>query len=268
MRKLCIVVFLLVANFASSQNTTLIKNRNFRAAELKHDLNSRGDTLVLEGIRDIIKVVISNDSFHKSFPIVNKKTKIPLVDLPLGRFTTEVKLENKLIILTLLRHKPIDPHPNASISLSNTHSIETDLKLPRIIANNSSMNSDVALNENEGLNTHESLNANEGLNKAEDLDENKTREVRFYWIVNYINKGQSSQKLMKIADLETVKRFIRKHEIDHRTKSGIMNELTIWEVYDTSKFMKFKRLNPDYANAKNSDCFNTTPFYQLLSKAE
>ena len=268
MRTLCITAVLLVAYFANSQNSTLIQNRNFRASELKHNLSSSGDSLILDGLRSIIKVTISNDSFSKTFRVVNKKISIPLDGIPVGRFTTEVQLDNKLIIITLLRHKTIDATSNALMSLSNKSSIKTDLTQPHRMANLSSLNSESTLNENEGLKTNEGLNESNDVNTNKNLDKNKARAVRFYWIVNYINKGHSSRKLMKLADLETVKRFIYKHEIDHRTKSGMHNELTIWEVYDTSEFMKFKRMNPDYATAKNSDCFNTQPFYQLLSKDE
>ncbi|BAO74925.1 hypothetical protein [Winogradskyella sp. PG-2] len=69
---------------------------------------------------------------------------------------------------------------------------------------------------------------------------------------------------MKIGDRETVSKIIKQNKIDHKTKSGKYNELTIWEVYDTTKFMRFKRQNPDYANAENADCFNVIPFFQAL----
>ncbi len=118
MKTLCIIVFLLVASFATSQNTTLIQNRNYRAAELKHNLNSSGDSLILEGLRSIHKVVIFNDNFTKTFTVEDKNTKIPLVDLPLGRFTTEVELDKKLIVMTLLRHTTIDTSSKPLVSLS------------------------------------------------------------------------------------------------------------------------------------------------------
>ena len=250
MKTLCIIVFLLVASFATSQNTTLIQNRNYRAAELKHSLNSSGDSLILEGLRNIYNVVIFNDNFTKTFTVENKSTKIPLADIPLGRFTTEVELDKKLIVMTLLRHKIIESISKPLVSLSEQQpTSQTEL---------------TAQNRGNGMTTKTSgadLNKNEG-----DLNQNEGRAVRYYWIVNFINKGQSSRKIMKLGDLETVKRLIRKHEIDHKTKSGMNNELSIWEVYDTSKFMRYKRMHPDYATAKNSDSFNTRPFYQLLSK--
>jgi hypothetical protein len=256
MKTLCIIVFLLLASFATSQNTTLIQNRNFRAAELKHNLNSSGDSLILEGLRSIIKVVISNDNFSKTFRVVNKNAKIPLVGIPLGRFTTEVQLDDKLIIITLLRHETIEFISKPLASLSEQPTSQTELIAQHRGNGMTTETSGTDLNQNEG-----DLNQNEG-----DLNQNEKREIRFYWIVNFINKGQSSRKVKKLADLETVKRLIRKHEIDHKTKSGMYNELSIWEVYDTSKFMRYKRMNPDYATAKNSDYFNTRPFYQVLSK--
>ncbi len=250
MKTLCIIIFLLVASFATSQNTTLIQNRNYRAAELKHSLNSSGDSLILEGLRNIYNVVIFNDNFTKTFTVENKSTKIPLADIPLGRFTTEVELDKKLIVMTLLRHKIIESISKPLVSLSDQQPTSQTELIPQHRGN-------AMTTETSGAD----LNQNEG-----DLNQNEVREVRFYWIINVINKGQSSRKVMKLGELETVKRLIRKHEIDHKTKSGMYNELSIWEVYDTSKFMKYKRMNPDYATTINSDCFNTRPFYQVLSK--
>lgn len=256
MRTLCIIVFLLVASLVKSQNTTLIQNRNFRADELKHNLNSSGDSLILKGLRSIIKVTISNDDFSKTFRPIDKDAKIPLEGIPLGRFTTEVQLDNKLIIITLLRHETIESISRPLVSLNVQPPSQTELIAQHKANGITNETSEDGLNQNEG-----DLNENEG-----DLNQNEVREVRFYWIVNLINKGQSSSRIKKLAELETVKRFIRKHEIDHRTKSGMYNELTIWEVYDTSKFMRYKRINPDYATTKHSDFFNTHPFYQVLGK--
>lgn len=77
-----------------------------------------------------------------------------------------------------------------------------------------------------------------------------------------INKGHSSSKKMRIGDKETVDKMIAQHKIDLKSKAGKHNTLTIWEVYDTSKFLRFKRHNPNYATLKKADCFNTDPFYK------
>ncbi|WP_422105896.1 hypothetical protein [Winogradskyella sp.] len=232
---------LFLTSLIYGQESTLLQNVNYRADELKHRLNTTGDTLVLEGERTIDKVDIFNDDFKKSFVIDDKKTLIPLTNIPDGQFITEVKVKDKLIIMTLIRHKPAD---NISKDLTTTH-----------IQNISEGQTSIVQNETEGkllaINTSETLK-----------NTTPKKNVRFYWIINKIHKGHSSRKVMKIGDKETVDKVIKQNEIDLKTKTGRHNELIIWEVYDTSKFMKYKRINPDYANAENVDCFNTIPFYK------
>ena len=245
MKRSCIVVFLLLTAGVNSQNSTLIQNINYRAAELTHHLNSVGDSLILEGSRNISKVEIFNDNFTKTFSVENNKTVIPLVDIPVGRFVTEVELEEKLIIITLLRHETIDATAQPLMRLSDKAKLQSDLT----IAHSAKANTV----------TTETI--------EKDINRNTGKRVRLYWIVNTINKGQSSRKIMKFGDLETVKTAIRKHETDHKTKYGQFNGLTIWEVYDTTKFLRYKRTNPDYATTESSDAFNTRPFYHLLGNS-
>ncbi len=246
MKLSCIIVFLLLATVVKSQNSTLIQNINYRAAELTHHLNTVGDSLILEGSRNISKVEIFNDNFTKTFTVENNKTVIPLVDIPVGRFVTEVELEEKLIIITLLRHEIIDATAQPLIHLSDNAKIQNELNIKH--------------SANGKRTTSETLNR--------EIHKNTGEKVRFYWIVNTVNMGQSSRKMMKFGDLETVKTIIRKHETDHKTKYGQFNDLIIWEIYDTTKFLRHKRLHPDYANTETSDFFNTRPFYNLLGNAK
>ena len=239
MKKGCAILFLLLTTFIYSQNATLLQNIDYRADELKHRLDTSGDTLILEGERNIEKVVFFNDDFEKSMVIDSKQTKIPLTNFPNGRFVTEVKVHNKLIIITLICHKP-------------THVISSDLASNHI----------ESLNEGQKLQTHIEAEGNLADNNKLEEPEAPKKTVRFYWIVNKIYKGHSSRKVMKIGDKDAVDKVIRQNEIDLKTKTGRHNELVIWEVYDTAKFMRFKRRNPDYANAKTAECFNTVPFYK------
>ena len=97
------LVFLFLTAFMYGQNSTLIQNVNFRAKELKHGLNKSGDSLLLEGERIIHSVDIFNAHFEKNFAVNNSSASIPLEEIPVGRYTTEVKLDDKLIIITLLQ---------------------------------------------------------------------------------------------------------------------------------------------------------------------
>jgi hypothetical protein len=242
MKLFCITTFLLLTTVVNSQNSTLIQNINYRASELTHYLNTVGDSLILEGSRNISKVEIFNGNFNKTFTVENNKTVIPLGDIPVGRFVTEVELEEKLIIITLLRHNTIVTSAQPLMGLNTKIKIRSDL--------------DIQHPANGNHITAETLNR--------ELNKNTGKVVRFYWIVNTVNMGQSSRKIMKFGNLETVITLIRKHETDHKTKYGQLNDLTIWEIYDTTSFLRYKRMHPNYANTETSDCFNTRPFYNLL----
>ena len=236
MKHICRIACLLLTTLIFSQESSLIQNINFRAKDLKHSLNTNGDSLLLESEFDISKVNIYNDTFEKSYIVDKQKTKIPLVHIPNGRFVTEVKIQDKLIIITLIRHK--------TLPISENPIVDTDLD------NNTTANELTLINEAEG----KAIPFPETIEKP-------IKEVKFYWIVKYINKGHSSSKKMRIGDKTVVERMIAQHKIDLKTKAGKRNKLTIWEVYDTSAFMRYKRQNPDYANSKKADCFNTVPFY-------
>ena len=233
MKKGCAILFLFLTSLIYGQNSTLLQNTNFRAKALKHFLNKTGDSLILESKETIYKVAIFNTDFERTFAVGSKKTTIPLTDIPVGRFVTEVKVNDKLIIITLLRHKPYTKVGYASTNTSN--------------------------NEKAVVDGATLLNNYPGKEKKIIIPK---KPVRFYWIVRLINKGHSSSKVMRIGDKEVVDKMIVQNKIDLKSKAGKHNELIIWEVYDTSAFMRFKRLNPDYANVEEADSFNTEPFYK------
>jgi hypothetical protein len=233
MTRLLTILLLFLTPLIHSQKSTLLKNINYRANELHHSLNKTGDTLILKGERTIDKVEIFNTDFQKAYIVNSLDTKIPLTDIPVGRFVTEVKVNDKLIIITLLRHENIEDETE-TIKITETEANEQN-----------------------------SIFGQSTYRKTEEvLNEPLTKPVRFYWIVKYINKGHSSSKKMRIGDKQVVDEMIAQHKIDLQSKAGKHNKLTIWEVYDTAKFLRFKRRNPDYANIKESDCFNTNPFYK------
>lgn len=236
-KNLLAITCMFLTLFSYGQKSTLIQNINPRAKELKHSLNKTGDSIILESEYTIGKVVIFNDDFEKTFEVKHTKAKIALHTIPVGRFITEVRLNKKLIIITLLRFETL-------VDISKA--IYTMDKAPKIENSKSVIHS-----ENSG--TTLSIVNSKG---------KSAKNIRFYWVVNLINKGHSSRKVMRIADRETIAKIIKQNEIDLRTKSGRLNELTIWEVYDTTKFLRYKRQNPDYANDKKSDSFNTNPFYK------
>lgn len=241
MTRLLTILLLFLTPFIHGQKSTLLKNINYRANELHHSLNKTGDTLVLKGERTIDKVEIFNNDFQKAYIVNSLNTKIPLADIPVGRFVTEVKVNDKLIIITLLRHESFDDEVK-------TTETETTKQKNGFGQSNSQ-------NNTEGKTFSE-------FETREKLSKTTIKPVRFYWIEKYINKGHSSSKKMRIGDKEVVDKMIAQHKIDLKSKAGKRNKLTIWEVYDTSKFMRLKRQNPNFATVKEADCFNTEPFYK------
>ena len=244
------------------QESSLLQNVNFRAKELKHNLNKTGDSLILNSDKTIEKVEIYNSNFEKKFPIFSNNARISIANIPSGRYVTEVKLPGKLILITLLLEDNLIPKPHTIVSKPKSHSAEkthdlfgstkkrrfTRKKVEKIIKSPQTKST-----------------KSQNIVLAKNLSQPNRRShkiVRFYWIVSDINKGQSSSKLMKMGEKQEVEKMIEQNMIDRKSKAGKNNKLTIWEVYDTSKFMRFIRLNPDYANAKDADSFNVKPIYK------
>ncbi|MCA0154311.1 hypothetical protein [Winogradskyella vincentii] len=248
------ILLLLLTAFMYGQNSTLLKNINYRANELKHSLNKSGDTLLLEGERTIFSVSFFNNKFEKRISIRNNKASIPLKDIPLGRFTTEVKLSDKLIILTLLRHEPI----LASTKI-NTNTIN-DATTAKVLE--TTKESNTTLSSNSGSKSYESFDGLAVANgKIIEVEPKKAPIVTGYWIICKIQNGNSGRTINRIGDKKVVDKMIAQNKLDMKTRLGKFNALTIWEVYDTSKFMRFKRINPEYANAESAESFNTIPYY-------
>jgi len=327
MRLLYTLVFLILTSIVYGQKSTLLQNVNVRAKELKHHLNDTGDSLVFTCERTIYEVVIFNDDFERVIKVKDSEAKIPIADIPVGRYIVEALLSDKLIVITLLRNESFDLQENAPLITDNSNlfrrktelkkeviasiekTIETSkieveqkvaveskpLPLPKkeIFGNENNTNKiDLGLSGKKA----ESINR---VAKTEDRERESTEEkkrpmksslslfqtkarvtekalespkpeeesaranrvVSTYWVIYKMNNGQSSEKIQKMGDQEAVDRMIRKNEVDMRTKSGRLNELTVWTVYDTDNFVKHKRKNKkDYMNIA-SESFNVVPYY-------
>ncbi|NRD19401.1 hypothetical protein HNV08_05025 [Winogradskyella eckloniae] len=86
-----------------------------------------------------------------------------------------------------------------------------------------------------------------------------------YWVEYRINNGQSSQKIQKLGDQDTVDRMIKKIEIDKKTKAGRLNELIIWTVYDPPKFVQHKKNNKSNFTTLPSESYNIEPYYKKVN---
>jgi len=93
------------------------------------------------------------------------------------------------------------------------------------------------------------------------------RIVSTYWVEYKINIGQSSQKIQKLGDQETVDRMIKKIKIDMKTRAGRLNELIVWTVIDPPMFVKHKKLNKTNFTQVPSESFKMEPYFKKVNEA-
>lgn len=130
--RLCvIVIFLLMSSsnaFAQEETfTTIRKNINLLAVDLNHDLNEQQDSLVLENKFLFKKVRFISKNLEKVFdfkPAV-KQAKIPLSELPLGKYTVMFYQADKIIVFQIDRVLPFDYKPNigTAVAMNDTSEI-------------------------------------------------------------------------------------------------------------------------------------------------
>ncbi|WP_179354281.1 hypothetical protein [Winogradskyella vidalii] len=315
MRLLYTIVFLFLTTITYGQKSILFQNVNDRAKELKHSLNASEDHIILQCERTIYEVVIYNNDFHHTIKVKDTATKIPIKDIPVGRYIVETLLRDKLIVITLVRNEPFDMPESAPLISANSNSLEinaptrnatvTALKTPKKdnevdgatvteeLPTSDHVNygsesaikktdlavaakSEANLTEKAGQKRNELLTAKEGKvatksstqNSLEIASENADRVVRTYWVIYKMNNGHRSEKIQKLTDKATVDRMIKKNEIDLKTKSGRLNELSIWSIYDTTEFVRHKRKNKENYLAVDSESFNNVPYYNNVSESK
>jgi len=106
---------------AQETYTTIRKNVNPLAFNLNHDLSSTQDSLLLENKFLFKRVRFISDQAEKVFdfkPAV-MSTKIPLDELPLGKYTVMFYQADKIIVFQIERLLPFDP----------LHGIDSDVAL-------------------------------------------------------------------------------------------------------------------------------------------
>ena len=244
--KIFTLLILCSSIIASGQNATLLKNYNPKVKELKHLLNPAKDSLILECETTILKVDFHNEDYEKVSIIESNHAKIALNDMLEGKFVVEVKLIDKIVVMHVIIHQDFND-TFTSITVSNQKEIV----------------------EGRGMMLDEGLNVitsapkisleyilNRGNVKAQ-TQKSKT----LYWTVIRVNNESGSHKTMRLVDKKAADRMILRNKSEHHSALGKHNELTVWEVYNTSKFMEHQLENPDFIYAINSEYFNTTPYF-------
>ena len=245
-KTICTLLILFSTVIIYSQNITLLKNFNPKAKELKHSLNTTGDSLIMQCEKTIFKVEIFNEDYEKTIIVENSEAQIPLKDIPVGKFVVEAKLADKIIVMDLIRYDFINDKSTSITSLDKKE-----------IAEGKGMMLDEELNVIKNSPKH----SIEFILTRCKTKNNTNKNQKFYWSATKVNNESGSNKTMKLVNQESVDRMILKNKQEYNSTSGKLNELIIWEVYNTSKFMENQVSDPDFVYSSTSDLFNTSPYY-------
>lgn len=249
-KNICTLLVLLSALNIYGQDIRLVKNTNPKAKELKHSLNTTKDSLVLECENKIIRVEIFNEDYEKIVVVENHQVQIPLMDLPAGNFVIETKLADKIIVMDLIKY-------NNSNEVSNS---TTSLETFEVAEGNGMM-----LDERLRVIQQPPNQSIEFILTRSKAKQQTIKQHKFYWVVIKVNNKIGSSKTMRLVTQDVAERMIFKHKQELNSVSGKLNELSVWEVYNTAKFMEQQIVNPNFFYSLTSDLFNTTPYYSTLN---
>ena len=283
-----ILVFFVFIQFGNTQETTLLKNINVRAQEVKHYLNSTKDSLVLESKRPIRSVYLYNKKVDIVYEIEDHNAQIFVNDLEIGRYVVEVVLIDKRIILTLLRGNPkiedYTEEPETAPAKKLIVKAKKPKKAQKTIVNAASSKVKVAKNIVKEKNNGNQKNVGKYdisklLNtKTPKSDKNteylkelkKEREANAskydYWVVRITNNGYTSKRIHKMATYAEVQRLIKQNELEINSRFSNNNILKVWQVLDKENFMIQKCLVPNYMYTV-SDYFEFEPYYSSQKAA-
>ncbi|WP_422105887.1 hypothetical protein [Winogradskyella sp.] len=238
-KNLLALLMLFLTMVSNSQDIVLLKNFNPKAKVLQHHLNKTRDSLILDCSQSIIKVDLFNGDFEKTVEVNNSKVNITLNDIPVGEFMIEVQLDDRTIIMELIRYDRAKNSSNACDSGELAYEKGTML--------------------DENLNT---INVTT-TNRIENLlsPRKRTAKKKFFWVILKISNAPGSAKTMKLVDETIAKKLIQKNKLESNNATRKFNELIVWEVYDSSKFMQAQLADPNYINSTTSDLFNVIPYY-------
>lgn len=275
MRLLYAFVFVLTTSIVFGQKSTLFQNINPRAKEFKHSLNKYGDSLIFKCERTIFEVVIFNKDFERVIKIRDTEGVISIADIPVGKYLVEALLRDKLIVMTLLRNESINLPNSTPMITDNINLFEEKLAVKKVVPKSklesveiekNTKKTDLAVAGKRAKRIRREVKKHKLKPKVKRVRTKKA--ISTYWVVYKINNGTSTEKTQKIADQDAVNHMIRKIEIDMKTKTGRLNELTVWTIYDSSEFINHKRKNKeDYMNII-SESFKMEPYFKNVNEPD
>jgi len=222
------------------QKTIFQENVNYNARELNQSLNKNGDSLFFKSEKIISQIDIFNENFTKSIKVNTNESKIDLSTIPIGKFIVQARIERKRIIMYLVRIKHLD----SKTLKTESESIVTSNDL----IDNNSLES--------GLSSEEPSHAT--------IDKRKTS----YWVVYESNSNLGSSKSMSLENADKVAKLISKNKLELNTEIAKHNRLIVYEVYNTSKFMRKQLRKSNYFKSSSSIDFNVEPYYSSTNSIE
>lgn len=245
-KKIWTLLILFSTAMSFGQDIILQKNTHPRTKELIHNLNQTRDTLIMACENTIFKVDIFNEDYEKVVMVEDFQARIPLNDLPAGRFVVEVQLFNKIIVMHLIRHDYMQAVTNANLVTGEKYLASAKTK---------------GLEEEKNEASKPLRHSLEFLLSGRKSKQERYNNQKFYWTLTIVNTGNTSSKTMRLTDQKTADRLISRHQLESKSFNARFNELIIWEVYDKTKFMEHQYANADYINSSASKFFNVTPYF-------
>ena len=142
---LILLLFMSSSVNAQKTYTTIKKNVNLSVSNFTHQLSTSQDSLILESDIPFNKVRFLKDDYKKifEFPGGVYNSKIPLNNLPLGKYTVLFYDEHKIIVFRLARLLPFEKKTEETLE----YSIATTPSASYFSLNYPSVNKDAARNE-------------------------------------------------------------------------------------------------------------------------
>ncbi|GGI55756.1 hypothetical protein GCM10011444_00650 [Winogradskyella haliclonae] len=200
---------------------------------------------MLNGERQIYRVEIFNPEFSKEIHYKSKSVKVPIDDLPVGRYTVLVRLHDKLIAINLIRKEPFYKAKPKDFNFS----INTKAKVLTHVEERSN-------------------SANSIHNTKENSAKRNSKIIQGYWVVK-TSQGHIGTKITRhFATAQDLENLISKIKLEQNTLSGRYNTLNIWEVYNLDAFKEAHSKNRNYIKVTDSPYFNHKPYYSYLAEVE
>ncbi|WP_179020919.1 hypothetical protein [Winogradskyella forsetii] len=234
-KNVCLLLFIIFSIFSFGQVVVFQKNDNSEARELEHSLNKNEDSLILKSEKIIRQVDIFNDDYMHTVMVNSHVSKIDVSNLPIGEFIIQARLGRKRIIMYLVNNEPIEPTVEA----------------PKIVVATSKVKDS----------DHSSILGTKKSTKETDT-------MSLYWVVYEQNTTSGTYKSMSMEDEEEVSRLISMNRLELSTEIAKNNTLLVYEVYNTSKFMRKQLRNSTYFKSSESNVFNVIPYYTSKSNNE